>query len=151
MGKFRKILRSDEQGATMVENVIILPFVLAVLVVSFDMLLLSANILTVRYTAARVIREVSLGDLDETEFRNLVKNFTGRLGVSISDSNISLCPLASYPCSSGVVDFGEPKELLVVELRTPLKGIFLGAVNRFTVVAKVMDFRTRAIVRREPE
>ena len=145
------ILRGDERGATMVENVIILPFVLAVLVVSFDLLLLSVNILTVRYTSARVIREVSLGDLDETEFRSLVKSFTGKLGVSIADSNISLCPLASYPCTAGVIDFGQPRELLVVELRTPLKGIFLGAVNQFSVVSKVMDFRSRAIVRREPE
>ena len=141
---------SDETGATIVENMLLLPLFLAILVISFDLLLMAVHVLTVRYSASRLVREASLGQMNDIEVRLAVKRFAGSLGVHIPDTHISMCKLDDYPCAEGVVTTGSPGDMVVLELKAPIRGIVMSSIEPTSLGRRVFDFRARAVAKREP-
>jgi len=146
-------LRDCERGAGLVENVIILPLMLGILIVAFDMLLMSVNVLNIRYASARVMREVAIGGHSSEEIRQLVQRFAKSLGTNLPPDYITMCPLASYAtptCESGKILLGNNQQLMVLELRLPLRGIVLGTISKVGFAQRFFDFRARTVGRLEP-
>lgn len=140
-------LRRNVRGATMVEAAIVLPLFLIVLILGIDLLRVSFNVLSLRFVAARVMRDVSIGTLNQWNLKNSTINLAQKFGTTIERNQISVCELSDYPCTSGDVDLGDPGDLLILEIRPSVQGFILSHV---TLVSTALDIKVTVIGKREP-
>ena len=140
-------LKYDQRGATLFEFSIVLPLCLAFLIVSFDLLRVSFNALTVQFVATRVIRQASTGALSSANIENQIINLAGGGGVRLTRSDFSLCSIDSYPCSS--VTLGNPNETIVLSINIPVRGLMFGP-RPWQLSASQFNLSTSVLGRMEP-
>ena len=140
---------SNERGATLVEHAIALPLFLLFLIISCDLMRVSYNALTLQFVVERTMREASLGTMTANNILQEVTTRANKLGVPLSNSDISLCPanVASSSCSG--VTTGSSNELMALRALVPTRGFLLGEKG-FQLLSTNFSLRAMALGRYEP-
>lgn len=143
--------RHSDRGATMIETLITLPLLLVLLVVSFDLLRISFNILTIRFVTAEAMREASLGGQSAGELQASIISGAARFGINLAAGDISMCSLDDYPCSKGTLSPSGHLQVSVLEIDLPLRGYCLSAAQHVGLFRSDIATRTTAIGLIEPD
>ena len=128
---------SDERGATLVEQAIILPVLIIMVVAAAELLRLSYIAVTVQFSVPRVMRDAVIGPQIFTQgyasyeqylFGEIEKR-AGFFGVDLEDANFQVtCPDATDSDCGDTA--GVPGALVSVRVTTPVSVLFVG---EFTV------------------
>lgn len=140
--------RSD-RGATMLETALMLPLFLLIILVSFDLLRLAYNCLTLRYVAATVMRAVTVGELNsEQAIKDRIIGMAGGLATAVAPEDITLCRLEDYPCVGW--SQGAGKDLVVLQVNANPVGFVMKAAEGFGLDRRAYAIGFRVIGRIEP-
>lgn len=108
----------SEQGATLVEAVLVMPLFLMFFIVAIELLRVSYTQITMQYVAARVAREISInygsGVNVEERFKELFNRFA--VGFDKNRDVITVCPLSLGSCAPGTLSFGAAREPVIVRV-----------------------------------
>jgi hypothetical protein len=100
------LLLNNEQGATTLEHVLVLPLFLALLLLTFNILYICYTKLVIQFVANAVIREVTIHGVDtvgpDTTEKSIKDSLAG-MNVSFNalQDHIYLCEAASFPTCGG--------------------------------------------------
>ena len=130
----------NEQGSTIVEFAIVSAFLLGFAITGADFLRLSYQNLTLQFMATQWMRTAVIGPTStgSTEaqlesnraveivrhtqaVRNGIKASALRLGVSLSDEQLRICPESDPSCLWGASSTGDGGELLMIHIELPMR------------------------------
>ncbi|MFN8392212.1 MAG: TadE/TadG family type IV pilus assembly protein [Bdellovibrionota bacterium] len=150
---------TDAHGATMVELAIVLPIFLLILLLSFDLLWVSYQLVTTQFVATRVLRQAIVGPRErpsvyptqeawiEQEIISLARGFS----VSLHPEDIAICPyrnvITGAACDPLADDAGAASEMIAVKISAPAPGYFW--LNGNVLGGKVYRLEALAVARNE--
>ena len=143
----------SDRGATMLETALMLPLFFLILFVSFDLLKLAFNCLTLRYVAATVMRQVTVGEFrtapdQQSAIKDKIVSMAAGLSTSVEPGDVKLCKLENYPCTAW--NNGEQKDLVVLEVNAFPSGFVMHAATYFGIDRQTFAVAFRVVGRIEP-
>lgn len=99
--KRRLQLANPEKGGVMLEFAIISPVFIGSILMALELMFISYSVLVLEFVAASAARyaSVNLTSNDSQELNTNVKNMAGNFGVSLTDTNIKICPATNPDCT----------------------------------------------------
>jgi len=122
-------LRS-ERGATMLEGVFALTFLLLFLLVSVDLLWAGFRVVGMQHVVERGLRLAIIPGTTSTAVRASIIQMSRELNVELTNANIHLCPVLDSSATVGPpcapqVNLGNPGDLLNLRIQVPFWSLLM--------------------------
>jgi hypothetical protein len=143
-----------ESGATMLEAVLVIPLVLILLLITFDLLRVCFYQLSLHYSLITAMRVVQIDPLQRTQSRiwNQINTELSGLGLTLDPANdvLTVCPITTFQtatCPLGTVIAPSPNELVVFSISKPVDLLSMSALN--SIVKQRVQITATALARIE--
>ncbi len=108
----------SEAGATMVEATLIIPLMLILVIVTFELLRVAYYSVSLQYVAERTIRQHSVTPFSAPNLQNAVINSSRNLLITVDPGDITLCKLPNATCNS--IETTQPGDFVELRIRHDL-------------------------------
>ena len=126
------------------------PFLLIFLVITFDFLRLSYTALSQQYISANVMREIEIRRVSASSVRTEIQDRAKWAMAQIPPADsISLCLVENYPQSCTGIAAPNPGDLMVLAVHQPIESYALWLLELLT--DRTLTLKTKALGRIEPE
>jgi hypothetical protein len=134
----------SERGATLVESVFALPLFLGLLIVTFELLLVGYNVLSLQFVLTTAMRESAVHHWSSTELKDNVVSSLRKFGVPLKfteGDRICLSRVDTWTSGCNVIVPGGSEDLMVLSAEKRIAGVFM--LKAFGSIMGLTAQRTR--------
>ena len=134
-----------ERGVALIEAAVVIPLMLVVLIVTFELLRVSYIAVSLQFVAERVMRQYVISPMAPSVLQTTVVNSARSLGVNVTVADIKLCRLPNGACAT--VEATAKGDFVGLTIDAPTNA--LSWLGRVGVGRRLFQLRTTVLARNE--